>query len=152
MCVCVWAMHTLWNSEWVFGLTADQVLETICSFCEDMICVFSTTCKCFWKNRPLLSFLKILLKNNSRNENHQSLTCLIYTTKVVFSVKVHLDRHYFNRKIEIRNYCSIEKKIEFSYHVESWNTSMSNGYGYGPTADYLTPNSIIFGTFNVDVE
>lgn len=127
LCVCV--CRQCIPSEWVFGLTADQVLETICSFCEDMICVFSTTCKCFWKNRPLLSFLKILLKNNSRNENHQSLTCLIYTTKVVFSVKVHLDRHYFNRKIEIRNYCSIEKKKSFPTMLKHIDVEWLWAYG-----------------------
>lgn len=127
MCVCGQCIP----SEWVFGLTADQVLETICSFCEDMICVFSTTCKCFWKNWPPSIFLEDSLEKQLENQNHQRLTCLIYTTKVVFSIKVHLDRHYFNKKIEIRNYCYVEKSI----FLPCWNTSIS--IGYEPMADWF---------------
>jgi hypothetical protein len=58
LCVCVCMCAQCIPSEWVFGLTADQVLETVCSFCEDMLCVLSTTCKCFWKNRPPSLFLE----------------------------------------------------------------------------------------------
>lgn len=112
LCVCVRARN-------VYPLNG--FLDSLLIRCWRLFALFVKTCfvclallvNAFGKTGPLLSFLKILLKNNSRNKNHQSLTCLIYTTKVIFSIKVHVDRHYFNRKIEIRNYCFVEKKKSF---------------------------------------